>query len=95
MVVVAVQCPECSRQAIVKCGPQPNGHQRYRCNNSSCQRRIFLLRYHNTGWEPAVNQQRVERTLNRCLRSCLGLRANNASWRAFAISDPSLLFQEI
>jgi insertion element IS1 protein InsB len=62
--VVAVQCPECSRPAVVKYGQQPNGEQRYRCNNPSCQRRIFLLQYHNPGWVPGVKQHMVEMALN-------------------------------
>ena len=64
MAVVAVQCPECGSRAVVKYGQQPNGHQRYRCKNPVCQRRIFLLQYHNTGWIPEVKQQMVEMALN-------------------------------
>ena len=64
MAVVAVQCPECGSPEVVKYGQQPNGEQRYRCNNPSCQWRIFLLQYHNTGWEPRVKQQVVEMALN-------------------------------
>ena len=64
MAVVAVQCPNCGSREVVKYGQQPNGEQRYRCNNPHCQRRIFLLQYHNTGWEPAVKQQMVEMALN-------------------------------
>jgi transposase-like protein len=48
----------------LKYGQQPNGEQRYRCNNPHCRRRIFLLQYHNTGWEPEVKQQMVEMALN-------------------------------
>jgi insertion element IS1 protein InsB len=62
--VVAVQCPECGSREVVKYGQQPNGEQRYRCNHASCQRRIFLLQYHNTGWVPGVKQQMVEMALN-------------------------------
>ena len=64
MAVVAVQCPECGSPEVVKYGQQPNGERRYRCNNPSCQRRIFLLRYHNTGWVPEVKQQMVAMALN-------------------------------
>jgi transposase-like protein len=48
----------------VKYGQQPNGQQRYRCNNPHCRRRIFLLQYQNTGWEPGVKQQMVEMALS-------------------------------
>jgi len=64
VVVVAVQCPACGSEEVVKYGRQPNGEQRYRCNNRDCARRIFLLQYHNTGWVPEVKQQMVEMTLN-------------------------------
>jgi len=62
--VVAVQCPACGSPEVVKYGQQPNGAQRYRCNNPDCRRRIFLLQYHNTGWEPEVKQRMVEMALN-------------------------------
>jgi len=48
----------------VKYGQQPNGAQRYRCNNPNCQRQIFLLQYHNTGWVPQVKRQMVDMALN-------------------------------
>jgi transposase-like protein len=62
--VVAVQCPERKSREVVKYGRQPNGEQRYRCNQQHCQRRILLLQYHNTGWVPEVKQQMVEMALN-------------------------------
>jgi len=43
--VVAVQCPECESQEVVRYGRQANGEQRYRCNKVDCERRIFLARY--------------------------------------------------
>ena len=49
MAVVEVRCPECRSREVVQYGQQPNGEQRYRCNNPHCQRRIFLLRYHHMG----------------------------------------------
>ena len=64
MAIVAVQCPACGSREVVKYGQQPNGAQRYRCMNLPCQRRIFLLQYHNTGWVPEVKQQIVELALN-------------------------------
>jgi transposase-like protein len=62
--MVAVQGPECGSEEVVRYGQQPNGEQRYRCNNPHCQRRIFLLQYHNTGWVLEVKQQMVEMALN-------------------------------
>ena len=57
--VLSVEAPE-----VVKYGQQPNGAQRYQCKNPHYQRRIFLLQYHNAGWEPGVKQQMAEMALN-------------------------------
>jgi transposase-like protein len=62
--VVAAQCPACGSPEVVKYGLQPNGQQRYRCNNPDCRRQIFLRQYHNTGWELGVKQQLVDMALN-------------------------------
>ena len=64
MAAVVVQCPECGSHEIVKYGRQANGEQRYRCNNLSCERRIFLVQYHDKGRVPEVKQQIVEMALN-------------------------------
>ena len=63
MVVVEVQCPECGRPEVVRYGRQANGAQRYRCNNGDCERRIFLVRYHNIGWWPEVKRPMVDMAL--------------------------------
>ena len=64
MAVVPVQCPQCQSIAVVKYGKQPNGTQRYRCQNSDCARRIFLLAYQDKGRLPEVKRQIVDLTLN-------------------------------
>jgi len=61
---VVVQGPECGSHEIVKYGRQANDEQRYRCNNLSCKRRIFLLQYHDKGRVPEVKRQIVEMALN-------------------------------
>ena len=63
MAVVEVQCPECRSPEVVRYGRQANGEQRYRCNNVTCKRKIFLLQYHHTGRLPAVKRQIVEMAL--------------------------------
>ena len=59
MAVVPVQCPQCQSIAVVKYGKQPNGTQRYRCQNPDCARRICLLAYQNLShyqpMDPDVN----------------------------------------
>jgi transposase-like protein len=66
MAVVPVQCPQCQGIHVVKYGRQANGTQRYRCNDPDCTRRIFLLRYHDTGRLPTIKQRIVDLTLNGC-----------------------------
>jgi insertion element IS1 protein InsB len=62
--VVEVQCPECGSPETVKYGRQANSEQRYRCNNPTCQRKIFLLQHHDKGRVPEVKRQMVNMTLN-------------------------------
>jgi insertion element IS1 protein InsB len=64
VVVVAVQCPECGSCEVVKYGRQANGEQRYRCQNPNCERRIFLLQYHDKGRLPEVKRQIVDMALH-------------------------------
>ena len=64
MAVVAVRCPECGSEEVVRYGRQPNGEQRYRCDNRDCARRILLRQYHNAGWVPEVKRQIVDMALN-------------------------------
>jgi transposase-like protein len=64
MAVVPVQCPQCQSPSVVKDGKQPNGTQRYRCQNPDCTRRIFLLAYQDKGRLPEVKRQIVDLTLN-------------------------------
>src|SRR2546423_12445131 len=45
MAMIAVFCPECQSCNVVKAGKQPNGTQRYRCQNPPCPRTIFQLAY--------------------------------------------------
>ena len=48
----------------MKYGRQVNGEQRYRCNNLSCKRKIFLVQYHDKGRLAEVKRQIVEKALN-------------------------------
>ncbi len=43
MAVLAIRCPECNGLNVVKYGRQPNGKQRYLCQDPNCTRQIFLL----------------------------------------------------
>ncbi|MBF0461307.1 MAG: IS1 family transposase [Magnetococcales bacterium] len=58
MAVVEVRCPDCDSLNVVKYGKQPNGAQRFICQNPSCERRIFLLNY-QTKPHPAETRQQI------------------------------------
>ena len=64
MVYVPVQCPHCQSPEVIKAGKQPNGAQRYRCQNGVCERRIFLLQSQHHGRVPEIRRQVVEMALN-------------------------------
>ena len=43
MATIQVSCPDCHSTQVIKAGKQPNGTQRYRCQNLTCERTIFQL----------------------------------------------------
>ncbi len=49
---------------MIKAGKQPNGAQRYRCQNAACERTIFQLDYTDKGRLPEVKRQMVDMALN-------------------------------
>ena len=51
---IAVQCPHCHRDHVVKRGKTARGTQRYLCQNTVCATGSFLLDYHNRGCLPEV-----------------------------------------
>src|SRR5262245_36047492 len=64
MATVAVSCPSCRHSDVIKAGKQPNGTQRYRCQNLACKRTIFQLVYVAQGRLPETQRLIVEMTLN-------------------------------
>ncbi len=64
MATLAVSCPACQGNHIVKAGKQPNGAQRYRCQNPACTRTIFQLVYVAQGRLPETQRLIVELALN-------------------------------
>jgi transposase-like protein len=61
---IAVQCPHCYRDQVVKRGKTARGTQRYLCQNRECTADSFLLDYRNRGWLPEVKQLIIEMSLN-------------------------------
>ena len=64
MVFIPVKCPACHSTEVVKYGKQPNGEQRYRCDNSECDRTTFLLNYTNKGNQPGTKEKVIEMASN-------------------------------
>src|SRR5438270_8922752 len=51
---IAVRCPHCQKDQVVKRGTTARGTQRYLCQNTICAKSSFLLDYHNRGCLPEV-----------------------------------------
>src|SRR5215472_6504545 len=54
MTFIAVRCPHCQSDQIVKRGTTARGTQRYLCQNTLCPKGSFLLDYCNRGCLPEV-----------------------------------------
>jgi insertion element IS1 protein InsB len=61
---IAVRCPHCHSDQIVKRGKTAWGTQRYLCQNQACVRGRFLLDYRNRGCLPEVKQLLIDMSLN-------------------------------
>ncbi|MBF0296594.1 MAG: hypothetical protein HQL96_15520 [Magnetococcales bacterium] len=67
MAVIDIRCPQCNGRNVVRYGRQPNGRQRYLCQDPNCPRRIFLLgSSHETAMAgmPVAMRQVLERALS-------------------------------
>lgn len=64
MTCLAVQCPHCHSEQIVKRGKTARGTQRYLCQNALCTQGSFLLDYRNRGCVPAVKDLIIDMSLN-------------------------------
>src|SRR5213594_828012 len=64
MTCIAVRCPHCQSEQIVKRGKTRRGTQRYLCQNTACTRGSFLLDYRNRGCLPEVKRTIIDLSLN-------------------------------
>lgn len=64
MTFIAVQCPHCHSEQIVKRGKTRRGTQRYLCQNMACAQGSFLLDYRNRGCLPEVKHTIIDMSLN-------------------------------
>ena len=64
MITQVLHCPHCYGTDIVRHGKTPQGKQRYRCRETSCQGRTFLLDYSYPGQSQHIKEQMVEMAMN-------------------------------
>ena len=64
MTCIAVRCPHCQSDQIVKRGKTARGTQRYLCQNTQCANGSFLLDYRNRGCLPEVKHMIIDMSLN-------------------------------
>jgi transposase-like protein len=83
MAEVAVRCPQCRSEAVVKYGKTSKGKERFRCQQREPCGRTFLQAYAYSGCVPTVKQRIVGMTPNGSgirgiLRVCYRQRAYGA-----------------
>jgi transposase-like protein len=64
MTWIAVRCPHCHSEQMVKRGKTARGTQRFLCQNALCATGSFLLDYRNRGCLLEVKQQIIDMSLN-------------------------------
>jgi len=64
MTFIAVRCPHCHSEQVVKRGKTRRGTQRYLCQNTACATESCLLVYRNRGCLPAVKHTLIDMRLN-------------------------------
>src|SRR5512143_2698965 len=64
MATIPVLCLCYGSIEVINAGKQPNGAQRYRCQNATCRRTIFQLDYSDKGRLPDTKRQILEMAMN-------------------------------
>ena len=64
MVLIAVRCPHCQSDQVIRGGTTKTGKQRYKCQNEECSRYSFQLDLTYQGRSPEVKEQIIEMALN-------------------------------
>ena len=64
MTCIAVRCPDCQSDQIVKRGKTTRGTQRYLCQHTRCTKGSFLLDSCNRGGLPGVKHTIIDMRLN-------------------------------
>ena len=64
MATVAVRCPRCGSEEVIKRGKTDSGSQRYLCRKEACDQNSFLLGYRYAGYRPETKRQVVDMAMN-------------------------------
>lgn len=64
MITQVLHCPNCQGTDIVKHGKSPEGKQRYKCRETACDGRTFILDYAYPGQSRLVKKQILDMALN-------------------------------
>ena len=64
MVLIPVLCPHCRSDQVIKGGKTETGKQRYRCHQTDCSHRSFVLDPAYNGRLPHIKAQIIDMALN-------------------------------
>jgi transposase-like protein len=64
MVLIPVLCPHCQSDQVIKGGKTETGKQRYRCQQTDCSHRSFVLAPAYNGRLPHIKDQIIDMALN-------------------------------
>src|SRR5262245_60526671 len=64
MILVPVTCPYCHSDQVIKGGHTETGKQRYRCQQTTCAHRAFVLAPAYNGRLPQIKEQIIDMALN-------------------------------
>ncbi len=64
MILQPIRCINCHGINIVKFGKTPEGKQRYKCREDSCDGRTFILDYSRPGSSRSVKKQIIDMAMN-------------------------------
>ena len=64
MVLEPIHCPNCEGIEVIKHGTTAIGKQRYRCQNSECERGTFIQDYSYAAYGSQVKHQISEMAIN-------------------------------
>ena len=64
MILEPLHCPTCDGTDVIKQGTSAAGKQRYRCQNSECEKKTFIRDYSYEAYLPQVKQKISDMAMN-------------------------------